>query len=107
VSYRFLQPPRHRTLMPKPIRLDRSLRPLFLSLLPGSQKRLQQLKKTRENLSVELSDIISKCSVRVEVGAAVTQSAICRRIRPAAVRKFLRREIRPTCSCQSGADIQL
>jgi hypothetical protein len=55
--------------MPKPIRLDRSLRPLFLSLLPGSQKRLQQLKKTREDLSVELSDIISKCSVRGEVGA--------------------------------------
>ncbi len=39
---------------------NRSLRPLFLSLLPGSQKRLQDLKQTREQLSNELSELISE-----------------------------------------------
>jgi hypothetical protein len=48
----------HRTspLIPLPCR---SLRPLFLSLLPGSQKELEKLRKTRESLANELSEVIS------------------------------------------------
>ena len=38
----------------------RSLRPLFLSLLPGSQKELEKLRRKRESLANELSELISE-----------------------------------------------
>lgn len=41
----------------------RSLRPLFLSLLPGAQRELEGIKKTREALANELSELISELGV--------------------------------------------
>ncbi|KAJ9115919.1 hypothetical protein QFC22_005062 [Naganishia vaughanmartiniae] len=38
----------------------KSLRPLFLSLLPGAQKELEGIKQTRENLANELSELINE-----------------------------------------------
>lgn len=38
----------------------KSLRPLFLSLLPGSQKELDNLRRTREDMSNELSELIDE-----------------------------------------------
>lgn len=37
----------------------KSLPPLFINLIPGNEKQLQQIKETREALSEELSGVIS------------------------------------------------
>jgi glycerol-3-phosphate O-acyltransferase/dihydroxyacetone phosphate acyltransferase len=38
----------------------RSLRPLIVSLLPGQQKHLDRLKRMRNEISNELSDVVNE-----------------------------------------------